>query len=57
MKPCATPGESAFMPGITRAIAHHYPTLKKIITSAIKYSHIGDFVIYSTHGKDRWTHT
>jgi len=22
------------------------------ITSAIKYSHIGDFVIYGMHGKD-----
>ena len=28
-----------------------------IIASAIKYGHIGGFVIYSIHGKDRWTHT
>ena len=27
------------------------------ITSAIKYSHIGDFVIYGVYEKDRWTQT
>ena len=35
MKPCAIPGESAFMPGIARDIAHHYATLKKMNTESV----------------------
>jgi hypothetical protein len=37
---------------IPPASERHAPEIVKLITSAIKYSHIGDFVIYGIHGKD-----
>jgi len=41
----------------SRCCTHILFIFNPFITSAIKYGHIGDFVIYSIHGKDRWTHT
>jgi hypothetical protein len=34
------------------SIVKRKPPQRYVITSAIKYGHIGDFVIYGMHGKD-----